>query len=520
MPDRTRRPEPAQPTAAGSVASGARCARGSMARCEPGLQHRGGHVAAAALQHARQLVERPAQAVGEGVGVVASGTTRRRRPWSAQVLPARPGPARRRSSRLRRSSLAASHRPRIHAVGSTPTSSRRRAPGAGTAGHQGDGEAGLGVLLLGVVEEPAVGHRPGRRQRPLGGAQRGLGLAQADLDVVVHVPCRTGRPRSRSVSGAGRGRAARARGRPSPTRMRAVGTAGASARAGRGGGSLSGSLSGSASGGAAHGEHRGRLGRGAASGRTLATRSIGELHLEQGVDVGAEGAGEARKSRVTSVPPKATASRKVKRGGAEQADQHVAATALGVAAVHGRRGSGGRRRARPVGAGAQRGAGGGALEGGELRRNDTTELSGPAVRRLRTSGGTRTTAHTTAKMTSTSIVTFSRPAFPVGTVPTGRRRAVDGAVRVVGGRVRRQPARPGRPGDGAAAVVTVLLRTGRRHRHGPDGGSIGRCQRPEVELGVGRLRAGTCPSGRRSSPTGRCRRWSSSGRPTCTCRRW
>ena len=83
-------------------------------------------------------------------------------------------PARSRSSRCRRSSLAASARPRNHDGGEdlevVGTGQRR-------AGDEGGGEAGLDVLLLGVVQEPGVGDGREGRQRHLRLPQRRFGLA-------------------------------------------------------------------------------------------------------------------------------------------------------------------------------------------------------------------------------------------------------------------------------------------------------------------------------------------------------
>ena len=97
---------------------------------QPRLQHGGGDVAPAALEHRPQRVERAAQTVGHRVGVVDRRRARRRRRPSrpSSASPRSRSPSRSRSSRWRRSSLAASASPRIQAVGPT-----RSSPGPGLA---------------------------------------------------------------------------------------------------------------------------------------------------------------------------------------------------------------------------------------------------------------------------------------------------------------------------------------------------------------------------------------------------
>ena len=238
-------------------------------------------------------------------------------------------------------------------------------------------------------------------------------------------------------------------------------------------------------------------------------------------------------------------------GGAGQGEEHVAAAAAGVgaascAAPPGRRrrrddrlrdGRGGpaRRRWRR----APMRAGRGALEHrrGACERSRSSSRRGSRCASTGASGR-RTTPRPTARMNNTTSVTLRALPFCSVTVPT---RATGWWML---GRVRWNRRRD-RTGSGArrTSVVTVLLRNvgsrarprcvdavatdvwrrllGESEPELVDASTTSPSDAVEpVRARSGGLARGRCRSGRRSSPTGRARRSPSTGRPTCTCRRW
>jgi hypothetical protein len=128
--------------------------------------------------------------------------------------------------------------------------------------------------------------------------------------------------------------------------------------------------------------------------------------------------------------------------------------------------------------------------------------------RERRTGGTRTAAHSTARISRTGIAKSLRHFACTSTLVTHEGRRVEPSPSSTAWC-------PGTLGSGGPAGQPAVFAQVRR-------GGIGRIPADRLRGPARRRRrgcAGRCPSGRRSSPTGRGRRSSSCGRSTCTCRR-